>query len=385
MNDFSIGKRKAYVIILDGWEPLYWSWFEKNVSVVAFIDDEFMPHGGKIHGKPVLTRTEYFSKIHSDEYGIIIGNGHRERAIALQLEKYGFIRNQDFCFYRDFQYLYEFYHTGRCEVFYTEMILTTYCNLHCKDCTYQIPYRTNHLHRPYKEIINDINLYFSVVDRVQSFRLLGGEPLLHPKFYEILKYVVENYSNKIDGLYIVTNGMMLLSAKLLETVSIGDVTIVISDYSKGFPSVHDKVSALENQLVSNHINYKVMSGEWWNDTGDCSYRNALPQDELKKMFKKCEASCVVLHNEGLFYCGKSIMRLEEGIMDEEELTKDEYCSLNRKNKKELKKQVIDFCAGNQQDAYLSACKYCKGYFGPNVGERILSGVQIQDVELHQDK
>jgi len=113
---------------------------------------------------------------------------------------------------------------------YVELVITTKCSLRCKNCANLM----NLYDRPY-DVQNDlieesIKKLFKSVDKVQLFRILGGEPLLNPKlkhYLDIIPY------EKIDKVVIVTNGTMLIKDKeLIQKIKEHNVEVEISDYGK---------------------------------------------------------------------------------------------------------------------------------------------------------
>ena len=113
---------------------------------------------------------------------------------------------------------------------YIEFPITTKCSLRCKECANLIQYYDEGRFLDCKEIINDVYKLCQTVKGIEMVRLLGGEPLLHPKLKEILIGILKN--NNIKNVQIVTNGTLLIDKDMLVILKDKRVSIDISNYGK---------------------------------------------------------------------------------------------------------------------------------------------------------
>lgn len=86
-----------------------------------------------------------------------------------------------------------------------EMNLTQHCNLRCAGCSHASP----HLPKKFMDpgvLAKDLRALEPVM-RVEELRLLGGEPLLNPKFVECLRLASKSpFARKVS---LITNGTLL--------------------------------------------------------------------------------------------------------------------------------------------------------------------------------
>lgn len=69
-----------------------------------------------------------------------------------------------------------------------DFVITTFCNLNCKNCWVLIPYYKQPFHYDL-EIIKTNLKKLSDCDKVKNIQLIGGETLLHPDINEIIRYI----------------------------------------------------------------------------------------------------------------------------------------------------------------------------------------------------
>lgn len=125
--------------------------------------------------------------------------------------------------------------------------ITQNCNLTCRHC-----YENSSSCHIVPEM--DMNDFYKAVTFLQNMnvnriQLVGGEPLVHSKFIEMLEYV----SDKFESIEIYTNGT-LLDDDLLDKVSKNNATLAFSLYSNE-PGVHDYVTCAKgsHQKTMNNI------------------------------------------------------------------------------------------------------------------------------------
>ena len=93
---------------------------------------------------------------------------------------------------------------------YIEIDLVAHCNLRCKGCSHFSPL-VNQWFADFREFEKDLQRLRSMFHNIESIRLLGGEPLLHP---EIIKFIYTTRKIfKNARISIATNGALLFSMK----------------------------------------------------------------------------------------------------------------------------------------------------------------------------
>ena len=89
---------------------------------------------------------------------------------------------------------------------YLEMHLTDHCNLNCKGCTHFSPI-ADRLFANINEFKSDVQQLSRLFSNIKAIRLLGGEPLLHPKIADFISYTRALFPN--SKIHIVSNGILL--------------------------------------------------------------------------------------------------------------------------------------------------------------------------------
>ena len=134
---------------------------------------------------------------------------------------------------------------------YLETNVVDHCNLNCKGCAhFSNIYYNNYVdladyERDIKLISQKFNVYY--------FRILGGEPLLHPNFSELL-----NISRRIlpnTKIVVVSNGLLLdkLDEKVIKSFVDNNIIISISLYEP----TSKKIDKILNILNTNKITYLI--------------------------------------------------------------------------------------------------------------------------------
>ena len=91
------------------------------------------------------------------------------------------------------------------ELFGVEYNLTEHCNLSCYQCDHASPLMAKKF-ASLADFERDIRAFAEAV-HVEEFRLVGGEPLLHPQLIEFMRVARETAIG--DAIKVYTNGMLL--------------------------------------------------------------------------------------------------------------------------------------------------------------------------------
>jgi organic radical activating enzyme len=227
------------------------------------------------------------------------------------------------------------------------ILVTTYCNLNCRNCADLIPKREN-IHYPLADIKSDLRRVLDAVEYIEEVLVIGGETLLYPELKEVLDFCAEQ--PKIGQLIITTNGVIKPAEEMLENLKKNDVLVRISGYPEFVtPNRKETVSVYQNHAIK----IEDMENMVWYSMGDENKRGRTKQ-ELEDVFRTCSMKdCVTMNHEGkIFFCSRQMSAYETRMYPNPE--KQEYIDV--RNDSDLTASLSAF----YELPYISTCDYCDG-------------------------
>jgi len=234
---------------------------------------------------------------------------------------------------------------------YLETNITDHCNLNCKGCSHF----SNICKSSFINVIDlekdldKINKHFTLL----CFRLLGGEPLIHPDIVNIFNKTRASLPD--TELIIVTNGILIpqISQKVMDAIRENNIIVSISLYEP----MMERLSLIINRLEENHIKYFINDDYFKEPTIIHQFHTALStlkNEEGYEANKKCGGRfCRFLRNGKISKCYYPL--LIEILNDEYgtkfEITDDDYIELN---------EIIDgWIAIDAMNGDIPFCEYCR--------------------------
>ncbi len=227
---------------------------------------------------------------------------------------------------------------------YFEVIITNRCSLRCEYCSDLMPYYNHPRDVPLEQIRTEIERLMEYVDEIIMFRVIGGEPFMHPHLTEIL-HIISAYTC-IGHIEIPTNGTIpIKSDDLINSLKSANVSLDISDYGYG------DVDGLCDTLDKHMISYSRNCNKQWFDTGglDERRRSAL---ELKRQFSRCFLKCINIYENKIWICSRSsnLYGIGTGIV-----ASDDYFDLVNNNPAQSKAKLVQYY---YRDRPVAACDRC---------------------------
>lgn len=171
---------------------------------------------------------------------------------------------------------------------YIELHIVDFCNLNCKGCTHF----SNVCNKSSDSIISIESLEIqlkklSILCDVSIIRLMGGEPLLHPKLEQILSMVRNIFPNA--RIFLVTNALLLTHMKenLCKSIKKNNVFINISLY---------KPTVKLHKQIENFLNNKSIIYFWGNG------EKIVKEEQKIKTFHKCLSTKQSKNRNACIYC-----------------------------------------------------------------------------------
>ncbi len=260
---------------------------------------------------------------------------------------------------------------------YLEFYLTYHCNLKCANCSVGSPYIDPTFYTDFEQFKTDID-NLALYMRVNTIRLLGGEPTLHPDIVKYMKYIHESELT-ITGVNVATNGIALKTMppefwQYIHKCNISEYKNTGINYEKlyewlddnNYPynKVHELMrdSCMHDYWLENHGEEWVNSaqGPVWSFKELELYQESKPE-VAQEIYTNCPSKDTVhAFNNGKYYnCGFSIhrnihyesmgidlpydFRETDGIVIDNDFTENYYDLINSK------------------DININACRWCKGY------------------------
>lgn len=227
------------------------------------------------------------------------------------------------------------------------ILVTTYCNLNCRDCADLIPKRERTEYKP-EDIKRDLKKLLAEVSYIEEVLIIGGETLLYPYLEEVLK--IFHDQPKIGKLIITTNGTITPRDELMRTLQKYQVLVRVSGYPDDV--VPNRACTVEAYRKA-QIPIEDLDQMNWADIGseECRMRSS---GELEQVFQTCSMKeCVTLNPEGkLFYCSRQMAAYETDIYPPPGGM--EYVDV--RDCDDLQGKLETF----YQLPYISTCDYCDG-------------------------
>lgn len=288
--------------------------FGDRIEVAGWWDNDPVKDGTTYEGLPVTVPQEKTAE--NADTGIILTLALAgSRTLETQLTALGWERHVDFCHYYTFLGVFAAYGEGKLFFPSVGFLPTTYCNLNCNACLNFTPYRKRFYHRPLDEVKRDIDRFFSVVDFIGLFHVTGGEPLLYPGLAELLRYLVENYGDRIASLQTVTNGTILPPEAVLDVFRTHDITITVDDYRGALPQPLEKYEVVYDAFVSAAGKERVRAGRYdhWLDLAPERAHPPKTEAELCAHFDACRIPWSSYHDGRLYLCNYADFAADAGI------------------------------------------------------------------------
>ena len=232
-----------------------------------------------------------------------------------------------------------------------DLVLTEKCSLKCKDCSNLMQYYEKAEDTDQVLLFRSIDKIMDSIDSLGEFRVLGGDPFMYKKMYEVVNKLVTY--NKVKKVVIYTNGKIVPKGENLECLRHKKVMLDITNYGES-STAHSKVVEIAKK---ENISFTTFRCNTWSDCGRIIPYSNKSEKDIKHLFNNCCNSDLVslLHGK-LYRCpfsanGVNLKAIPQNKKDEVDLTD------NTLNKEDLREQIKKLC---YEKEYLTACYYCNG-------------------------
>ena len=344
--DSDIRKREKNIHGIKIISPEELELLDKNSSVFicAIYFSSIVPMLEKMGFKSLYKSTELLEQLDVNEYYkevTVEGNGYLE---PLKLKR-------DIDFYNEMGRKNDYISNGQLNVKSIDVQITEKCSLKCKDCSNLMQYYDKAEDTDQELLFQSIDKIMDSIDSLGEFRVLGGDPFMYKKMYEVVNKLVTY--NKVKKVVIYTNGKIVPKGENLECLRHKKVMLDITNYGES-STAHSKVVELAKK---ENISFTTFRCNTWSDCGRIIPYSNKSEKDIKHLFNNCCNSDLVslLHGK-LYRCpfsanGVNLKAIPQNKKDEVDLTDDTL------NKEDLREQIKKLC---YEKEYLTACYYCNG-------------------------
>lgn len=329
---------------------------------VKFIDNDENKIGTIYENVEVISLKEYLSCNLSDMI-VIAASQKNIPEIKRQLEYHGLVHETNYFFYEEFKNkvfpIISAYYYDKSYVSLVQISLTERCTLKCKKCAHAC-YAVNHSSQDMTldDAYKSADSFFSKVDFVGEFVLIGGEPLLYKELEKVIQYIGENYRSQIGIFSITTNGTIVPSDVVMKMCAKYKVMFRISNYQKVIPKLKIAYDKLTSELSKNELTYRLGEVETqWTDYGFDYIDRKASEEELIKVFDKCQTSCREIRGNRYYFCVMARSVSENLCLN---VGETDYLDLSSLQGDDYKKDLLKFNLGYLKKGYLDMCNFCHG-------------------------
>lgn len=333
-------------------------WFDWEVKL-ADRNPELQLSGYR--GLSVMNPEEIFSQIRDNDIVVYCPLGKTGEEIYGIIKEHGISDKNIFSGF-DFMFTYipVYFLYAKDMVFFTSqnIVPSTNCNLNCRDCLNFTPYIRKPVTYSLEELKKDIDLFFHAVDLIYRFQITGGEPLLYPRFLEVLDYVDKNYRDQILRLETVTNGTIIPSDEICSYLAEKKIYVYLDDYTMALKEEQkEKRTIIEEKFKKYGVDYLNNYVEQW-------FRIYTPgtirenEKELNQLFTLCKNPYSTIEKGKISACNYALYAAKAGLIENDENDNYDLAIFDKSKKREL----VEFRLRYNEKGYVSFCKKCSGYY-----------------------
>lgn len=230
-----------------------------------------------------------------------------------------------------------------------DMIITERCSLKCRNCSNLTQYYQDPQDADLKELLKDIDRLSAIIDEVNEFRVLGGEPLMNREAHLIIKRLIDEPKAKRVVIY--TNGTIIPREEQIESLKDNKVLFFITDYG---PFSRD-LNNLTQKLLSHKIAFYVQKAGGWTDCSRIKKQNRRLEQQKEIFGNCCAKNTITLSGGNLFRCPFSANAHRLRAVPD---FKNDYVNIfDVREIKEMKMKIKSFLLDKK---FLETCDYCSG-------------------------
>ncbi|SET43394.1 4Fe-4S single cluster domain-containing protein [[Clostridium] aminophilum] len=215
-----------------------------------------------------------------------------------------------------------------------DSIITTYCNLRCKECSNGIPYRKEKKHISMEKQMNSIDL-ITAIRPILYCNIQGGEPLLNPYFPKWVRKHAEN--PRIAFITVATNGTMVPSEEACIAMRECGAIFRVSNYGE----LSYKKKELFYEATAKGVPCDIYArAESWLTYGELR-KHGRKEKENRDIQQKCMFGKhdIMLYDGKLYCCCRTLFAEAVGCHNEDMLAN--MLSINERMTPQLLNELVE--------------------------------------------
>ena len=269
-------------------------------------------------------------------------------------------------FIQNFICVWLMYKHGKLLSHWTNFITTLKCNLNCKYCLNYNEFIENPKDVSFEDFKEHMDILFSKFDYLYSLHFCGGEPMLVKELPRFIRYIEENYKDRVYEFFIITNATIMPNKEMISAVKSLNGSFLLDDYSASVPK--SKVEEIEKVLTEHDVGYSVNKVQYWFDLDAENTDNSELSDEALERYKdNCNSYLQEFGENRIYACCYPQYANRAGIGT---CASNEYIEIASTPKME----ILEFRQGYTHKGYVDFCKHCRG-IGSNA-KQVPAAIQI---------
>lgn len=362
LKSFFENKEQIYVFGAGFWGKELRSVLQRVGCFAGYIDNDIRKQQTGVDGISVISLEEYIRQ-GANGWIVVAIDLRYAPEIDGQLTEEGFIKGEKYFiwdeFLRKILRILMTYHYQRSYVDVAQIVVTERCSLRCRKCAHACGYvGSDREDMSINMVYKSADAFFSRIDLIREFVLIGGEPLLYKQLPEAVAYIGQNYRDKIIHFCITTNGTIMPNDELMSICREYQVEFRISNYSAKIPRLVDQYTKLTDVLLNNDVEFVLSEAEvnWW-DYGFEYVNREFDEIKLQQVFDLCKTACREVRGNKYYFCvmARSVSEnMKFGVGEED------YLDLDALPKENYRKILLEFELGCSMKGYLDMCMHCNG-------------------------
>jgi hypothetical protein len=204
-----------------------------------------------------------------------------------------------------------------------------------------------------KDLLKSIDRFCALIDEVNEFRIIGGEPFMNREFHLLTDKIINE--PKVKKIVFYTNGTIIPNSTQLKSLMNKKVLIIITDYG----ALSKNIEGLTQTLRQKHIAFYAQKAHGWTDCSGITKHNRSSAQNTE-IFRNCCAKNTVTLSEGKLYrCPFSANadRLLAVPRQENDFVDILYWKKGSEGIDEKRREIKDLLLNKH---FLKVCDYCTG-------------------------